>query len=88
MTKNVYACAPDQELPAALRTMQSKKVRRLPVIDGHGKLVGILSMDDVVLRSEDRKAEKRPELDYGRTIKTLKAIYERSTPKKELSART
>jgi CBS domain-containing protein len=77
MSRKVYACGPDEEIPAALQTMQNKKVRRLPVIDSDGKLVGILSMDDVVLHAEGRKAEKGPGLGYGKTIETLKAIYRR-----------
>lgn len=84
MTKRVYACGPEEELPAALQTMQNKKVRRLPVLDGEGKLVGILSMDDVVLHAEDQKARKTPDLGYGQAIKTLKAIYKRSGLKKPL----
>jgi CBS domain-containing protein len=77
MSKKVYACGPQEEIPAALQTMRNKKVRRLPVIDGDGKLVGILSMDDIVLNGEG----------YGQTIRTLKAIYRRPGDKKELIAR-
>jgi CBS domain-containing protein len=77
MSSTVYACGPDEEIPAALHTMQNKKVRRLPVIDSDRKLVGILSMDDVVLHAEGRKAKKSPGLGYGTTIETLKAIYRR-----------
>ncbi len=77
MSKKVYACGPDEAIPAALQTMRNKKVRRLPVIDSDGKLVGILSMDDIVLHGEGS----------GQTIKTLKAIYRRPGDKKELIAR-
>lgn len=90
MSGSVYACGPDEEVPAALQTMRNKKVRRLPVIDDKGRLVGILSMDDVVLHAEARKAEKaekKSELGYGQTVETLKAIYERPGSRKELIAR-
>ena len=79
MSKNVYACGPGEDILEALETMGNKKVRRLPVIDGEGQLVGILSMDDIVLHAENGKAEKvdeKAELGYGRTVDTLKGIYE------------
>ena len=89
MSKIVYACGPDEEVPEALETMRNKKVRRLPVIDEKGRLVGILSMDDVVLHAEagkTEKAEKKSDLGYGQTLETLKAIYERPGARKELIA--
>jgi CBS domain-containing protein len=78
MSKKVYACAPEEDVSAALQTMRSRKVRRLPVIDANGRLVGILSMDDIVLHAEDN---------FGETVKTLKAIYKRPVPRKELAER-
>ena len=75
MSKSVYACSRTDRISTALRTMQIKKVRRLPVLDQRGSLVGILSIDDVVLHAEGSTARKVPELGYGQTIDTLKAIY-------------
>ncbi len=84
MSKRVYACGPEEDVRAALETMRNRRVRRLPVLDSRGKLVGILSMDDVVLHAETTRARKKDELDYGQTIDTLKAIYRRPAQKKEL----
>ncbi len=78
MSKRVYACSPEEDLSAALQTMRNRKVRRLPVVDATGRLVGILSMDDVVIRTEDNFIE---------TMKTLKAIYKRPVPRKEPAVR-
>lgn len=49
MSKHVYACLPDDDVQTALATMRDKHVRRLPVIDQTGHLVGLLSLNDVVL---------------------------------------
>lgn len=38
----------DTAVPAALRLMSDKKIRRLPVVDKHGKLVGIVSDKDLL----------------------------------------
>ena len=40
MSKKVYACGPGEEILEALETMRNKKVRRLPVVDAAGQLVG------------------------------------------------
>jgi len=48
MTTNPVTIAPDISVPAALRLMGDKQVRRLPVIDSHGKLVGIVSDKDLL----------------------------------------
>lgn len=48
MTPNPVTVAPDASVPAALRLMREKKIRRLPVVDGHGRLVGIVSDKDLL----------------------------------------
>lgn len=76
----LFSCKPDDDIHAALAMMAEKKVRRLPVIDAAGKLQGILSMDDVVLRAESRGAGRTPELSYEHVIETFKKIYEAPLP--------
>jgi CBS domain-containing protein len=55
----VYACSPDTDIHEALKIMQQKQVRRLPIISAEdGRLAGILSMNDVALRAQGgRQAE-------------------------------
>ena len=49
----VYACSPDTEIHEALKTMQQRQVRRLPVINADdGRLAGILSLNDVALKTQ------------------------------------
>ena len=87
MSKEVYACSADEEVSAALQTMQNKRVRRLPVIDAEKRPIGILSMDDVVLHAEARKAPQKANVAYRDAIETLQGIYRRPGSKKELIAR-
>ena len=42
---------PDMSVTEALRMMKEKKIRRLPVLDSHGKLVGIVSDKDLLYAS-------------------------------------
>jgi CBS domain-containing protein len=86
MSRRVFSCGPDEDLDSALQTMQTRKVRRLPVVDGEGRLQGILSMDDVIVHAENKTGAKAPELGYGRTVETLKAICSRAVHARPLAA--
>jgi CBS-domain-containing membrane protein len=71
---DVYACKAEENIRNALKTMQENKVRRLPVIAADGTLQGILSMNDVVLKADEPKEKKAPELSYGDVVNTYKSI--------------
>ena len=47
MSKALFSCGPDESVGAALATMGDKRVRRLPVLNEKGKLLGIISISDV-----------------------------------------
>lgn len=47
MSRHVYVCHPDELVEAAERTLWARQVRRLPVVDDSGRLLGILSLADV-----------------------------------------
>ena len=71
----VIACRPDDDIRGALATMAEAKVRRLPVIDAEGKLQGVLSVDDVVLRTETGTIKGDSELSFEDLANTLKILY-------------
>ena len=51
MTADPVVVSPDVPVPTALELMREKKVRRLPVLDAKGKLVGIVSEKDIIYAS-------------------------------------
>jgi CBS domain-containing protein len=51
MSARVCACLAYDEVAAALRLMEQARVRRLPVLDSLDRLVGIVSIDDILLRA-------------------------------------
>ena len=55
MTTPAVTIGPGATIPAAARLMRVHHVRRLPVVDEHGRLAGIITADDVidVLRRKD-----------------------------------
>jgi acetoin utilization protein AcuB len=48
MTPNPVTVTPDTTVPEALRLLREKKIRRLPVLDQRGNLVGIVSDKDLL----------------------------------------
>lgn len=75
MTRDVGLCRTDDDVHDALATMARRQVRRLPVTDAGGRLEGILSADDVVLRAEERDPSRVPALSCRDALETLRAIY-------------
>ncbi len=51
MTQNPITITPDTSLTDAMTLMREKKVRRLPVLDNHGRLIGIVSDSDLLYAS-------------------------------------
>lgn len=47
MTKTIVWCRDDEDLDDAIRIMEDKRIRRLPVIDKNKRMVGMLSLGDV-----------------------------------------
>ena len=82
----VFACKPEDDIHSALKTMRENKVRRLPVVAADGTLEGILSMNDVVLKAEEPKEKKPPELSYGDVVKTYKSICQHRLPMQQAQA--
>lgn len=50
----VVTVGPEQGLDEALRLMAQHQVRRLPVVEEDGRLVGVVAQADVALRGDDR----------------------------------
>ena len=84
-SKPVISCAPEEELEAALKTMRTHRIRRLTVVDADGTLQGILSIDDVVLRSEEAREKGQSSVSFGEAVQTLKAIYGARVPRRQRS---
>jgi CBS domain-containing protein len=59
MTSDPITCFSEDDLDKATHLMQSHQIRRIPVVDHHGNLIGIISQADIATRSE--KPEKTAE---------------------------
>lgn len=47
MSKSIHTCAPTDTVAAAEKLMAARQVRRLPVVDKDGRVVGLLSLHDI-----------------------------------------
>lgn len=52
MSRNPVTCRPDEDIQNALDRMAQHQVRRIPVVDGKDRVVGIISQADVLTRMD------------------------------------
>ena len=57
MTTAVVTCAPGDAVAKATELMKENQIRRVPVVDEHGALQGIVAMADLVERAELKATE-------------------------------
>jgi CBS domain-containing protein len=61
-TKRLATCRPDEDVDVVMETMANEQVRRIPIVDERGSLVGIVAQADIVRKAgNDRKAERTVE---------------------------
>ena len=60
MTRDVITVEPDSSILRAIRLMLEKRVSGLPVVDGKGMLVGIVTEGDFLRRAEIGTQRQRP----------------------------
>lgn len=53
MTPKMFWCYDDDDIEDAAQLMEEKQIRRLPIINREKRLVGIVSLGDLALRSDD-----------------------------------
>ena len=53
MSKEIFYCFEDQEIEEAASVMEAGQIRRLPILDKDKQLVGIVSLGDISVRSND-----------------------------------
>ena len=61
MSTNVRTCREDDDVDQVMDVMGQEQVRRIPIVDDRGSLVGIIAQADVVREANDHKAERTVE---------------------------
>ena len=72
MTGSPRTCTTVDDVREALDVMKGAQLRRLPVVDGAGRLAGILSVNDIILHADRGKSKKH--VSHADAMAVLKAI--------------
>jgi CBS domain-containing protein len=86
MAKQVHSCRPDDAVATAERTMRERQVRRLPVIDAKGRLVGLLSLNDIAIEAVRERELRQREVSAAEVGLTLAALCAHRAPRPGLVA--
>jgi CBS domain-containing protein len=74
MAKQVTVCSPNDNVADAEALMRDARIRRLPVVDADGALVGMISLADLAQEAARRWAVETNELTESEISGTLAAI--------------
>lgn len=69
MSPQVYGCSPDDSVSVAEHLMREQQIRRIPVVND-GRLVGMLSLNDIALGAADPHNDLLFE-EVGRTLASI-----------------
>jgi CBS domain-containing protein len=72
--RKVYTLHPEDSIESALQKMYKLKFRRMPVVDAVGKLVGMLTIKDVLLLNPALYEDLHSIVDIRETTKKLYAL--------------
>lgn len=54
MSEGINYCFSDEDIAVVGQKMISKKIRRMPVVDQHKKLVGMVSLGDIASKAQNK----------------------------------
>jgi CBS domain-containing protein len=80
MHGKLVTCAPEDDVHEALEEMRESRVRRLPVVNQDGKLIGVISLHDILLHAEPSRFGREPELSANEIVRTYRAIRQKEMP--------
>jgi CBS domain-containing protein len=74
MSKQVYSCRPSDAVAVALKVMETTQVHRLPVVDQHDQLVGLLSLADIAREAQREHGIKPANVTDRAVAEAIEAI--------------
>lgn len=75
MSREILSVRPDDTVQNAEGLMRRVQVRRLPVADSEGRLLGMLSLNDIAIAAErEQRSTRSSEIDLREVALTLSAV--------------
>ncbi|HEX3852712.1 MAG TPA: CBS domain-containing protein [Polyangiaceae bacterium] len=74
MSRALYTCSPDDSVGAVAELMRERQIRRVPVVDAAGLLIGMISLGDIARYLRPRSAQASASA--AEFVTTLAAISE------------
>jgi CBS domain-containing protein len=79
MAKQLLSCKAGDALTDAEKTMREARIRRLPVLDEQGALIGIIGLADLAREAARERSAAKQEITESEVGDTLAAICESSS---------
>jgi CBS domain-containing protein len=79
MSKSVEPCRSSDSLAQAEKIMRNTRIRRLPVLDEHDSLIGMISLADLAREAAREQTQHQSEITETEVGDTLAAICQPST---------
>jgi CBS domain-containing protein len=74
MSKELFACRPNDSIKDAEEALRSHQVRRLPVLNQFRKLVGIVSLNDIIREAEREISNKTHDISTQEVTSTMATV--------------
>lgn len=76
MSRQLRVCGPGDELAQAESAMRAARIRRLPVVDEQGELIGLISLADLAEEAARERSNERRQITDAEVGDTLAAVCE------------
>lgn len=80
MSRVAITCRSDDSIQQAETMMREARVRRLPVTDDTGRLIGVISLNDIALEAESERSSRTPQVTLNDVALTLSAVCHQRNP--------
>jgi predicted transcriptional regulator len=74
MSRTLHSCNPESSIAEAEKTMRKQRVRRMPVVDRSGRLVGVLSLADIAREAGRELDHGSKDIEPGEVLQVLESI--------------